>query len=190
MHPTEANLALYAGEELGFWARLRTAHHLGRCPECSRHVEEFREIRDWTRSEREAPPGVEWDRLALELKANIRLGVAAGRCVAPAPSEAPRFRWRTAAMALPVLLVVVVGWMMLSLSPPLLPLANPAAVAAGPVLRADPSGIEIQQDGQAFALVHPHAAEITYAVSGPGTVRTRYLDSETGYVTISHVYAE
>ena len=185
MHPSEANLALYAGGELGLWARMRMAGHVSCCEVCSRQVEEFRGIREWMQSQDGMPAGIDWGPLAAELKANIRLGLAAGQCVALAPQVVrPVSGWR-AAVVLPILLVVVVGWWLQSWAPP----ALPAAKSAGPrglVLTASPRAIELQQDDRAFALLSPRSAEVTFSVSGQGA-RSRYVDSETGYVTISHV---
>lgn len=196
MHPSESNLALFAGGELGFWDRLRIRHHIGNCDKCSRRVEEFGGIREWMLEQTELPSDIEWDSLAAEMKANIRVGLAAGQCVAaPEEAEPVRVRWRTAAMAIPVLVVMVAGWLLQSWPRPLQlhpreSAATAAALASDPVLKADPQGIGLEANGGTFALMHPRGAAISVSVNGPGAVRTRYLDSETGYVTISHVYAE
>lgn len=186
MHPKEADLALYAGGEAGLWRRLHVARHLRGCEECARTVEEFRAIRQWTRSQDQVAAGADWARLASEMKANIRLGLAAGECVAPAGEAALR-PWRPA-LVLPVVLVIVLGWWLQSWAPPArLPVTGRAA--AGAVVRASPGWIEVEQDGRALALLHPRTAEVTYSASGRG-VRARWVDSETGYVTISHVYTQ
>lgn len=194
MHPTESNLALYAGGELGFIARVQLARHLAGCEECQRQVEEFRAVREWVQAEHDLPPGVNWDRLAGELKANIRLGLAAGECVGPV-RESVRIRWRAAAVALPVVLLVVTGWLLQSWHPPFgrpgfvdPGLAGPP-VSRGLVLAATSSGVEVQEDGGALTLLHPRATGVSRSVNGDA-VRTRYVDAETGYVTISHVYAQ
>jgi len=188
MHPSEPNLALYAGGELGLWARLRIARHLRRCDRCSRQVEEFRGIRQWMHSQDGMPADIDWGPLAAELKANIRLGLAAGQCVAPTPQVVTSvIPWR-AAVVLPVLLVVIVGWWLQSWAPPVLPAAKSTA-SRGLVLTASPRAIELQQGDRAFALLSPRSAEVTFSASGQGA-RSRYVDSETGYVTISHVYTQ
>lgn len=186
-HPKEADLALYAGGEAGLWGRLRVARHLKGCPECARVVEEFRAIREWTRAGGEMPAQVDWAALAVEMKANIRVGLAAGECVAPASEPARAGAWRPA-LVLPVVLVMVLGWWLQSWPPPPAPLAE-RRVPAGPVLRANPGGIEVEQDGRTLALLHPRATEVTFSASGQG-VRARWVDSDTGYVTISHVYTQ
>jgi hypothetical protein len=185
-HPTEADLALYAGGEAGLWKDLRVARHLKYCAGCARLVREFRAVRDWTRTQGELPEGVDWLQLSAEMKANIRVGLAAGECVA-AP-EAPRWRLWRPAMVLPVLLVIVLGWWLQSWPPPPAPVAERMA-PAGLVMRARPGSIEVEQDGRALALLYPRAAEVTLSASG-GTLRARYVDAETGYVTISHVYPQ
>ncbi|MEK7408697.1 MAG: hypothetical protein AAB225_26830 [Acidobacteriota bacterium] len=184
MHPSESNLALYAGGEMRLWSRWRVARHLERCHQCRRQVEEFGALRQWIRAEDQLPAGLHWGRLAGEIRANIRVGLAAGECVGPVPEPAA-FRWRAAAVAMPVVLLVITGWLLQSWRPPL---ARPEA-ARGLVLTATAGGIEVREGRSALTLLYPPAAEASQLVSGDA-VRIRYVDAETGYVTISHVYAQ
>lgn len=198
-HPGEAALALFAGGELGVWPRLRVARHVRSCEQCSRAVEEFRELREVTLAQvGEVPPHVNWNALALEMKANIRVGLAAGACVGEEPSRfAPR--WRGPAFVLPALLLILAGWLLQTL-PPALRHATPAqraqqqAVSAVPlsdvVLEADSEGVGVESDGHAFALRYRNAQNVLLSVRGENSVRARYVDSETGQVTITHVYAQ
>jgi hypothetical protein len=193
MHPADETLALYAGDELGLWTRFRVGRHLRGCNRCSRHVEEFRGVREFLDAERgELPRGVDWNSLAAEMKANIRLGLAAGQCVAQPSSERLRLAWRTPALALPVLLLVVLGWILQTAPPPLrlVPAAPPAQGEAAVVLDGGPAGIGVEQGGRGFRLMQPSAARNVMFSVGGGSVRSRYLDSDTGQVTISHVYAQ
>lgn len=182
-HPRETELALYAGGELGWWARLRLRRHLGRCQMCRQRVEEFSGWRRWLREQDDLPAGVNWNRLAAEMKANIRLGLAAGECVGPVPDTGPA--WRPAALALPVLVLVLAGWLLQSWHPPL---RRPAALR-GTVIAATASGLELRQGGAVLAVLHPNASDVGRFASGDG-VRVRYVDAETGLVMISHVYAQ
>ena len=185
-HPNESRLALYAGNDLPLLEGFRVAIHVRGCDRCSRQVEELRGIRDWMRLQgSETPAGVRWEALASEMRANIRLGLAAGRCVdVPEPLEEPRgLRWPAPAMALPVLLLVIVGWMVQSLQPPLQP------ASADFVVDASSSGIGVQRDGRGFTLLQPRNENVVYSVSGEAA-GARYVDSESGQVTISHVYAQ
>jgi hypothetical protein len=86
-------------------------------------------------------------------------------------------------MALPVLLLVIVGWMVQSLQPPLQP------ASAEFVVDASSSGIGVQRDGRGFTLLQPRNENVVYSVSGEAA-GARYVDSESGQVTISHVYAQ
>jgi hypothetical protein len=187
-HPNEASLALYAGGELGLWGRLKIGRHARECDRCSRQVEEFRALRDFTLAESgQLPAGVGWEALAAEMKANIRVGLAAGECVA---AEAPVYAspWRTPALVLPVLLIVIAGWILQTLPPTVKRSASMAA--SDIVLEADSQGIGIQSAGRGFTLLHPRADNVVFSVRGESAVRARYVDADTGQVTISHVYVQ
>src|ERR1700691_1219543 len=79
-HPNQSILALYAGQDLGWFARRRTERHLAHCQECRDEVQSFATARDNLVALDELP-AISWNRLAIEMKANIRLGLAAGECV-------------------------------------------------------------------------------------------------------------
>jgi anti-sigma factor RsiW len=183
MHPQQTELALYAGGELAWWRRRRLSRHLRQCESCRAQVESFRGWRAWLRQQDELPAEVNWSRLAAEMRANIRLGLAAGECVASARPAS--VRWRPAALALPVLLLLLAGWVLQIWHPPV---RRPAA-PRGPVVAATAAGVELRQGGVVLTLLHPHASDVGRFASGEG-VRVRYVDAETGMVTISHVYAE
>ncbi len=135
------------------------------------------------------PAGVEWKSLEAEMKANVRLGIAAGRCVGAPEPDGVHVPWRTPALALPVLVVLIVGWILQSVPPPLSHTpARPVAQTAV-VLDAGPAGVGVEQNGRGFRLMSPRAENPVYSVRG-GSVRLRYVDGDTGQVTISHVYSE
>lgn len=191
LHPAYEALALYAGKDLGFWMRIRIGSHIHRCERCSRHVEEFRGLREFLGAgQDEVPPYLDWSELAVEMKANIRLGLAAGQCVSQPDREHVRMPWRTPAVALPVLLLVLLGWLLQTVPPPLKLISAPssAIAARGIVLESGSSGIGVEQDGRSFRLLQPRAAQnVMYSVGGD-SVRSRYVDGDTGQVTISDVY--
>jgi len=193
VHPADETLALYAGRELGLWMRLRAALHLRGCERCSRHVEEFRGVRELIGAERDQLPGrVDWNDLAGEMRANIRLGLAAGRCVAQPDREPIPLPWRTPVAALPVLLLVLLGWVLQTVPLPVMvaPAKARVPVDAVVVLEGGPGGIGVEQDGRGFRLMHPHAGQYITSSAGGESLRARYVDADTGQVTISHVYAE
>jgi anti-sigma factor ChrR (cupin superfamily) len=87
-HPSEADLALLAGGDCGWVERLRLKNHVSACGDCQDAMASFAEIRTSLREM--ALPAVavddgNWERLAVEMRANIRLGLAAGECVASGP---------------------------------------------------------------------------------------------------------
>ncbi len=189
-HPGETVLALYAGTELGWWARLRVARHLSQCGACAREVEEYQQARQVVEEAAgEMPPGVHWNALAAEMTANIRLGLAAGRIVGEPEPERVHIGWRRPALALPLLLVVLAGWILQSVPPAARLRAPVEPASAALVLEGGETGIGVEQDGRGFRLLHPRAEKVVYTVRGDA-VRSRYVDTETGQMTISHVYAE
>jgi len=193
-HPAETELALYAGGDLGWLGRLAMARHLRRCGPCSRLVDEFRGVCEVLKAGREElPPDLEasaaWSEAAAAMEAGIRRGVAAARSPARPPQPA-RNPWRAPALAFAILLVILAGWVLRSLPPGLPPSPAPVQAAGALVLDASPTGIGVERDGRGFRLLRPQAARnVEVSVRGD-SVRTRYVDAETGQVTISHVYAE
>src|SRR5579871_1488291 len=108
-HPTETDLALYAGNDLGRFARMRVDWHLRTCGKCQQEVTEFSFQRAETvRSA--AEPDVNWGRLAAEMKANIRLGLEAGECIAPfQPMRRVPSPWAWVSLATAALFALIAG---------------------------------------------------------------------------------
>jgi hypothetical protein len=186
-HPSETFLALLAGGDLGLWARWQAGRHLARCSRCRQEVEELRAARDRLRySYAGMPDGVNWDRLAREMVANVHVGLAAGECVGPYEAEVRRFGWRSVAALAAVTALVIFGvWLQGPQSRP-----AKAAWVDGSILEATSGGIELRQGDRMLSLRHPEAQDVTYVVNTEGTLRARYIDSETGQVTIHNVYVQ
>jgi anti-sigma factor ChrR (cupin superfamily) len=186
-HPAETILALYAGGELRLWARWRIALHLRECSRCRGEVDEFRAAREELRSAAgEMPAGVSWSRLAADMKANIRVGLAAGECVVSA-QERPRLSLlRLAATAAPAAVLVLIG-LWLQRPQPQIP---QTAWVDGTLLEATSGGIEIRQGDRMLSLRRPGELDETYQWNCQGTLRARHVDPETLQVTIQNVYAE
>ncbi|MBI3470768.1 MAG: hypothetical protein HY013_05375 [Candidatus Solibacter usitatus] len=182
-HPEERILALQAGGDLGFWTAFRVRLHVRGCEECRGRLAEFSKVRralaGW--DEVTVP---EWERLAAEMKANVRLGLEAGECVAHPElilQEPPLSAAHTLLAYASVLLLVAAGvW---------LQRPGPDYGTEAQVLAATPSGIEWKQGGQTLGLLHDaaRAGEVTVSVGAQGAMDARYVDSHTGYVTIHHV---
>lgn len=189
-HPSDATLALYAGQELGLPARWRTRRHLARCERCRAEVDAYAGMRAELPEMLEVPEAG-WSRLAAEMKANIRLGLAAGECVRDGQPEEPRrapLFGRRALVAYASIAALVAASILLER-----PLPRPRA-SEGVTLEANALGIQLKGRGQSLSLLHGGAAAernaVTFSVSAQGSMRARYVDSDTGHVTINNVYAQ
>lgn len=197
-HPSESDLALYAGNDLGRLARMRVDWHLRTCGKCQQEVTDFSSLRAETL--RNTPePEVNWDRLAAEMKANIRLGLEAGKCIAPAPIR-HRSHWplvwvgvATAA----IMLVAAAGeiWFQRSSMPDTA--AARTELATIPrlqdvVLEVKGSGIRMR-DGEAVVNEFDtnsrgDSGDVAYTVNAQGGVGASYVDRDTGMVTVNNIY--
>ena len=183
-HPEPHALALFAGGELPFWVRWQIRRHLRSCERCHEEVQGFRRRQEWFRGAAgELPANLHWNRLAAEMRANIQVGLAAGECVSGAQHVSERLGWR-AAVALASITVVIVGGWWLHLPHPRV---KPVDAA---VLEATADGIELKQPEGALTLMHPGSAPVMVSVSAQGAMTARFVDEETGMVTVNNVYVE
>lgn len=188
-HLTQETLALHAGGDLAWMAAWRARRHLKQCDQCRAEVAAFSGMREVLPDLSEIPE-VAWNRLASEMKANIRLGLAAGECVRS--EETPlRHTLSSGARALvavaSVLALLVMGVVVERPGPR----PNPAAVD-GVIVQSTRGGIQVFDGSRALRLLHTGIKEenVIHSVGAQGSMRARYVDPETGYVTINNVYAE
>src|SRR5215467_12432484 len=109
-HPSQAALALQAGGDLGFISRWRVERHLAQCDQCREALEAYQVTRQILPDLAEIPE-IPWNRLAAEMKANIRLGLEAGECVRLGDPPLRETRWFTgtrAAVAVASIVVLLV----------------------------------------------------------------------------------
>ena len=187
-HPDQATLALYAGGDLGRFEAWRTARHVARCGECRDEVAAYKGMRDLL-PELGKLPDLQWDGLASEMRANIRLGLAAGECVRESAEEPPRawlFNGARTAIALASILAVLVTGVVLQRSTPSI------MSATVPVVQVVDYGIERRAGDLGFALMHKNVKvkDVAYSVGAQGTMGASYVDPSTGYVTMTKVYVE
>lgn len=189
-HPSEADLALFAGGDTGFLERWRTGKHVDRCARCSQEVTALRLAgRQFTQDALELPANLRWERLADEMTANIHVGIEAAECVGPVRrAVAARVDWRAAAVMAGMSLVLLGAWWL----NPMPRSAEHAMRAPNIEIRTVPAGLELNQNGNAMVLMHGAGtqAQRTLIVSSPGLLRARYVDSDTGQITINHVYSQ
>jgi hypothetical protein len=180
-HPSETDLALFAGDDCGAVSRYFLSRHVRRCAQCAAVVARFEAVR----SEMDMPalPELDWERLELEMRANIHLGLEAGECVRMA---VPR-RTRDARLAVAFAsLAIVVGAGFLMRRPPV---NDPIArKTAEPVLESTGAGIELRNGASSLTLMNRHGVVADQTVSAEGQIRARYIDN--GSVTINNVFLE
>jgi hypothetical protein len=185
-HPNQATLALHAGGDLTFLARWRTERHLSGCERCRDAMAAFAGTLDIVPELGEIPE-LPWNRMAAEMKANIRLGLSAGECVRPgeAPLRHSLFSGARMAVALASVAALLVTGFVLEH-----PVPRTVSRNEGVVVQSTTNGIQVREGGQALRLLHGSAQNVTYSVGAQGSIRARYVDPDTGYVTINNVYAE
>ena len=170
-------------------------------------ADEYHADRERVRSLADELPGVRWERLAAEMAANIRVGLAAGECVAPrAPKHTIPTGWRVAGAIAGVCALLVLAWWLN------MPAAQTAslgramkAIANGPqwqarhmlglddtltLVQASAEGVELRENGGALTLSQRGVRPVSVTLNTQGSARARYVDSETGQVTITSVYAQ
>ncbi len=188
-HPSQATLALQAGGDLGWIAGWRTARHVARCGQCRDDVAAFSGTREIL-TDLDEIPEIAWNRLASEMKANIRLGLAAGECVRAGekPLRHTLFSGARAAVALDSVMALLVTGIVLERPVPRQSFVPFDAV----VVQSTREGIQVLDGERGLQLLHTGVKEqnVIHSVGAQGSMRARYVDPDTGNVTINNVYAE
>ncbi len=206
-HPLQFDLALYSTGDLPLWRRPLIRLHVSGCGSCRSWVEAFAADRESLRGlAAEMPAGVNWDRLAAEMSANVRVGLEAGECVAPRvrrPTLAAGWRV-TAAFAGVTALLVSAWWLNMPQAESValghvvekIAQARPwrggirALEDPGPTVEVSAAGIQLQQNGGTLGMSQGQARPVSVTLSVQGSARARYIDADTGQVTITGVYAQ
>lgn len=186
IHPSESTWALYAGGDLGFFAKWRAERHLAGCPACRAEVADFAAMRQILPDLSEIPE-IPWNRMAAEMKANIRLGLAAGECVRTSDvplRETPLFTGARAVVALASVVALMAAGIVLERPGPVV------AVDEGTEVQRTANGIQYRKGEQTLRLMNTGAESVTYSVDVQGGVKARYVDPKTFVMTINNVYAE
>lgn len=198
-HPTHRSLALYLRGDLARLASLTVRIHLRSCPRCQQYVASLDDAMGELRREAEGQTltGFEaiadWSRLEREMIGNIAVGVAAARCVDHVGHSRRIFAWTMGTAALVVLFVA--GWIThipreqtQHLFAAVQQWAGHPPQPSGTVLRSSPDGVAVRAQGSTLTIMHPRSAIIS--VSSTSGMEARYVDAETGQVTITSVYAQ
>lgn len=190
-HISDMELALSAAGDLDLTSRLRVWFHARRCARCATAIEEYAAARRALREsagEEILSPGA-WAELLREMTANIRLGLTAGHIVDPEPDArlfAPEpAGWRVAVVMATLTVVLTSGWL---LRRPL-----PAGGGPGPltaVAEASAEGVGIHEGQAGLMLLGPDRESSVMLAGAAGGARARFIDEQTGQVTIHHVALE
>ena len=200
LHPNEQDLALYAGRDLSRIRHWELWRHVSNCPACHAHVQSVRRAIAELRHEANAETltGFEaiadWPRLEREMLGNIAVGVAAARCIDHVGRG--RTLFLRSAFVFGLLALFVAGWathipreetdhITASLRQMIGIEARHPPTA---VVRTTADGIAVRAQGATLTILHPPSAMIS--LSGSSAVSARFIDDETGQVTITKVYGQ
>lgn len=200
-HVIETDLALYAAGDLPVCRSALVNLHVRRCEECRDLLEALRADRkELRRSADDMPANVDWDQLAAEMTANIRVGLAAGECVTPRERKVAPISWRPAAIVAGLVMLMAGAWWLN------IPRTDTEAIGRairniatgertnsrpeerGPVVGASSLGVEVLENGGRMGIEQSGLQPVMYSVSTQGSASARYVDQDTGQVTITAVY--
>ncbi|HEX4164285.1 MAG TPA: zf-HC2 domain-containing protein [Bryobacteraceae bacterium] len=199
-HPSPEYLALYSRGDLPFFLQRRLRLHLAECAECERQVSQVtaavtelkREAATETLTAFEAI--ADWNTLEREMIGNIVVGVSAARCI---EKVGRRRTWiPRLALGAGLCALFVAGWvthiprqqtehLTASLSK-LFGAREPVKLTN--VIETTPNGIAVRSQGVTLTILHPGSAVISR--SGNSSVAARYVDEDTGQLTINNVYGQ
>ncbi len=200
-HPSSELLALFVSADLPLLERWKIRRHLSRCEHCERQHSIFRAstVELKRQAATETLTGFEaiadWSRLEREMEGNIVVGLDASRCIDK--KRAPRGLILKFSAAGGMALLFVLGWVthVPSEQSGRLYTALRSAFSShhvrdyqGPILRSLPDGIVVGSPESSLTILHPPSAVVS--ASGAAGVEARYVDDETGQVTITDVYGQ
>ncbi len=200
-HPDLRNLALFSQGDLPLKSRWRVGRHVKRCPDCDHQVLLFRSAQAELKHEAktETLTGFEaiadWSRLEREMLGNIGVGLAAARCIEKVGRK--RIILYRIAFTLGLTGLFIGGWLthipweqtdhLFASLHRLVTLERPSR-PTGTILRTTADGIAVGAQGATLTILHPATAVVS--LSGPSAVSARYVDDDTGEVTITKVYGQ
>jgi hypothetical protein len=205
-HSAETDLALYASGDLPFWRSALVQLHVRRCDECRGLVEALRKDREELRGSADDMPGnistdFDWDRLAAEMTANIRVGLAAGECVTPRERKIASISWRPAAIAAGLVVLMAGAWWLNiprtdteAIGRAIRDMATGGRATAtqedrDPVVGASSTGVELVENGGQMRIKQGGLEPVMFSVSTQGSASARYIE-DTGQVTITATYVQ
>ena len=190
-HPEETDLALLASGDCGLFDAIRQRLHVRNCADCQSVVESFSRLRGAMSAELlSAQLG---HGLAQEMLANIRLGLEAGACVRGEGAErtvVSAWQPRLALAMASLLLLAGAGFWLQEKPGAGISTVAVVPVVASPVVASSDAGIEFRSGENSLMLLNRNGAPGNQTVSAQGEIRSRYIDGDTGAVTINNVYLQ
>jgi anti-sigma factor RsiW len=184
-HPKQATLALHAGGDLGKFARWKLERHLAKCDACAMEVAAFESTRELLGELTEIPE-LPWNQLAAEMKANIRLGLAAGECVRGMERSAGGSRWlssaRVAVASAGIVVLIVTGVVLQRPEPQ-------QARFPVPMVEAVENGIQMSAGGTSVGLMNHGVKRVSYLPNADASMSASYVNA-SGYITVNTVYGQ
>ena len=200
VHPSAPILALFMSGDLPWKEMWRLRRHISRCERCETQVAEYRAAKGELKREAESQTLTafeaiaDWNALEREMLGNIAVGVAAARCIDKV--RRGRSLLIKSAIVAGLTSLFVAGWITH------IPREQTVHLAAslrqlvgwdrqqmpGTQLKTTPDGIAVRTQGATLTIMHPPTAVIV--VSGPSSMSARYIDEDSGQVTITKVYAQ
>ena len=190
-HPDLRQLALLAGGDLPWWQRYHFSLHTGHCESCRQQLEALQETRDFVADTVDILPAfVDWDRLSADMRANIQVGLEAGEAIRPREPARLGLDWRPAFALAALTLVVLSGWYLNINRQNIYHLPSASVEVGDARVESGSEGIVLTRGGGRMTVMQPKAQPVSYSVNSTGAVSARTIDTETGQVTISHVYLD
>jgi hypothetical protein len=201
-HPQIEELALFSRGDLPATRRLLINAHVRTCPSCETEVEHFQAVAAAFKKEAAAQmltsleATADWARLEREMTGNIKVGIAAAECIDKGAGR--RFHGRRVWMFAGALcLIFLLGWLINvpredsdRILAALRRGVNRPQIAQSTILQTTPRGVSVQSQGARLTLLHPESVKATFSFTGYSSVGIRYIDDETGQVTITNVYGQ
>lgn len=214
-HIAETDLALYVSGDLSLLRQLAVRFHARSCDRCLASIARYRaDLALVKEIANEMPEGVKWDRLSQEMTANIHVGLAAGECVAPVSRgwakrdrQPMRVNWKLAAASGGAMALLTVAWLLNMPAGTTSELGRAMSAILhgrgsvitpqvagmiedrGPVVFANQQGIEVRENNNTMG-GSDDARPVAVTVSVQGSASARYVNADTGQMTITSVYVQ
>jgi anti-sigma factor RsiW len=206
-HIAETDLALYVSGDLSLLRRVSVRFHSRNCDRCHSLIEKYRADRSRVKEiVDQMPEGLNWDRMASEMTANIRVGLAAGECVARPRKDRRQLRvnWRPAAITAGGIALLSVAWLLNMPAGTTQELGRAMSAImhgrgsvtvpnpdydSGPIVVATQQGIELHDRNNLMG-GSQDARPVAVTVSFQGSASERHVNADTGQMTITSVYAQ